>query len=114
MDKTFVKQIIGTDENGFVKEFKVEKCEWHPNTLIHNGLSKSAREIRNLQVGETKRIYHPDIKCNIKTGIRKGQRKGHNYSHCNLQIEIYKMRRQGKEIQYYHEADHIIVVRRIK
>ncbi len=101
-----------TDSNGFVVGFKTETVEWNPPKVVHSGLSKSALAITNLQPGDSKRIVHGDLKCQIKPYTRNG--KTISGRTCSLQPTIYKLRKKGWELEYYHEADHIMVIRRLK
>lgn len=109
--KKELKTVV-TDGNGFAIDFKIESYEWNPPKLIHAGVSKSTQAIRGLKIGETKRIMHGDLMCKMKFYNTKG--KVVHSRACSLQTEITKMRKQGFELEHYHEADHILVIRRIK
>lgn len=109
MEKTRITVV--TDAEGFVKEFKAEKAEWNPTYNLHAGLSKSARAVLSLKVGDILRIVHSDLECNLGAGSKTGPKQ---YRHCNLQPVIYKQRKAGWELEYYHERPHVAVVRRLK
>ena len=105
---TVKRQVVQTDAQGNVLYFKVEECEWHPVKIPHSRMSKSALALQGLKVGEVKRIVHPELICKVKTY------SGNRGRACSLQPTIYKLRKGGWELDFYHEADHIIVVRRTK
>jgi len=105
-----------TDEQGYVKEVKIETCEWNPTAFkVRVGVkpSQSVKNLKAMQVGEVKRIIHPDLKCQIKkynkgNGIKSSNRQ------CALQSAIYDLKKKGWELEQYHEKDHIMVIRRLK
>jgi len=85
------------------EEVKIEDTEWKPPRGKGRVVSNSVRGLRGIKPGETKRIYHPDIVCNPSE------------KSCHLQHELHKLRKtQGWEVESYHEAPHIMVVRRDK
>lgn len=103
------RQVVETDENGYVKSFKVETCEWNPPPLYRTPNKKSTQAIKDMNVGDVKRIVHPEVKCSIKTF-----KSGDTIRSCTLSSILTKQRKLGWEIEYYHEADHVAVVRRLK
>ena len=107
---TITKRTTVTDTDGYVIGTKVEICEWTPPPkVVHSGLSKSAIALMAMKPGETKRIVHGELKCGPNT--HKGKKVGRA---CSLQPTIYKLRKQGWGLEYYHEKDHVMVVRRLK
>ena len=101
-----------TDKDGFVIGTKVETVEWNPPKVIHSGLSKSTLALMNMKVGETKRIVHGELKCQIKSYEKNGKTVSGRV--CSLQPTIYRLRKKGWELEYYHESDHIMVIRRLQ
>ena len=95
----------GCDEG---EEMRVEDAVWEPWRKPSRGSkpSESTLALRALQVGDVKRIVHDDVACNPRREGRDG--------HCSLSDSICRLRKQGWEIEYYHEAPHIMVVRRTK
>tara|TARA_R100000049_G_C1923658_1_gene68446 strand:+ start:615 stop:974 length:360 start_codon:yes stop_codon:yes gene_type:complete len=73
------------------------------------GLSQSVIAVRNLKVGECKRIKHDDLKCG-KVSTKNGETTS---SCCSLRNEINKLRRGGWDLEYYHEQQGVLVVRRL-
>ena len=104
-----------TDTNGMVLSFKVEEYEWNPVKFARHvgvGRSKSSQTIIDMKVGEIKKITHPDVICKTRhytTNNKKQSRRS-----CSLLSVITKLRKEKHwQIEQYHEADHIIVVRRL-
>jgi len=89
----------------------VRNAVWRPlnGGRRGRGLSQSVVAVRNLKVGECKRINHDDLKCGRVNG-RNGQSK---YSCCSLRNEINRLRRGGFDLEYYHEQQGVLVVRRL-
>ncbi|KKL91652.1 hypothetical protein LCGC14_1892610 [marine sediment metagenome] len=85
----------------------IEDAEWKPPRHSRGGhpAAESTQSLRGVKVGETKRIRHPDVHCAF---VSKGQ------GSCSLYQQVKKLRVQGWEIQAYHEADHVLVVRRVR
>ena len=102
---------VTVDENGTVIGTSSETVEWKPVKVVHSGLSESAKVILSLKPGDVKRIVHGDLKCEIKTYPKGGRMMSARA--CSLQPTIYKMRKQGWKLEYYHEADHVMVIRRL-
>ena len=84
----------------------IEDAEWKPPRHSRGGhaAAESTQLLRSVQVGETKRILHPDTHCRFKTG---------GAGSCSLYQEVKRLRREGWDIQHYHEEDHMLVVRRL-
>ena len=84
---------------------RMEDAEWNPP--VPKLGSESTFLLRSLKVGEVKRIVHDDLKCILSpTG---------NVKSCSLLDRIKHLRdRKWWGIEYYHEAPHILVVRRLK
>ena len=113
MEKTILKVITGP--NGEVLSAKAEVCEWNPTKFIRPSGSPSSRSteaLKNIKVGETLRIVHPDLLCKLRTYHSKG--KDLTSRACSLQLTVTSLRKQGWELEQYHETDHIMVVRRLK
>ena len=87
---------------------RVEDAVWEPlrKPSRGNNPSESTLAVRTLQVGDVKRIVHDDVVCERAREGRGGR--------CSLSAAICRLRKQGWEIEYYHEAPHIMVVRRTK
>jgi hypothetical protein len=81
---------------------KVEDAEWNMPKGRGGRMSDSTRALRDLKVGECKRITHDDVGCLTANGHRN----------CSLAIEIKRLRASGWTIEYYHECDKVMVVRR--
>ncbi len=81
---------------------KTEAAEWSP----HGGravLSDSCRALRGMTEGQVLRLYHDDLHCT---------RTGHSPAgYCGTNAELKRLRQRGWEIDAYHEAPHIMVVR---
>ena len=81
--------------------------------LVPHGKRGSPKEstvvLRALKVGDVKRIEHPDVACaTVLYGTRIGQ------GSCSLAQEISRLRKKGWELDYYHEQQYVLVVRRVK
>ena len=87
---------------------RVEDATWEPLRKPSRGSkpSESTLALRALQVGDVKRIVHDDVACNSR-------REGGD-GNCGLRDPIRQLRLQGWEIEYYHEAPQVLVVRRTK
>ena len=82
---------------------KIEDAEWDDDVRKGRNASKSVAALRLLVPGDIKRIVHDDLYC--------------GYSHgkaCTLSQEIGRLRRKGWHLEYYHEAEHVLVVRRLR
>lgn len=82
---------------------KVEDAKWEPPyNYEHHGRtgSKSTQAAHHLKVGDVKRIFHDDLCCTVKT--------------CSLSQVFIRLRRKGKTFLYYHEAPHVLVVKRLE
>ena len=81
----------------------VRNAVWRPlnGGRRGRGLSQSVVAVRNLKVGECKRINHDDLKCGTVS------------TNCSLRNEINRLRRSGWELEYYHEQQGVLVVRRL-
>lgn len=85
-----------------------ENVEWKP--IIGSGgriPSESSKSLRNLKIGDIKRITHDDVSCNIRS-------KGPYGPHCSLGQEIGRLRKLGWHLEYYHEKAHVLVIRRLE
>jgi len=88
---------------------KVKNAHWEPEKFKQRGNhpSASTTAIENLEVGDIKRIVHDDLQCNYCT-------KEKNIHHCSLVHKIHIMRKLGWQLEYYHEKQYVLVVRRTK
>ena len=109
---TKIKRTVVVDENGFVVKVSSEPCEWSPpiSSRPSHLVSKSILELRDLKAGETKKIVHPDVSCHI----REVNGQTTTTRACSLLPQLTKLRKEGWIVEQYHEADHIIVVRRLQ
>ena len=91
---------------------RVEDAEWNPMAFrwkrAGRKASASRLALRDLQVGDVKRIFHDDLACTIANPLTAGQRQ------CSLFREIRNLKKVGWELEYYHEAPQVLVVRRTK
>ena len=84
---------------------KIEEATWEPKG--HHGVtSNTARALTDMMPGEVKRIHHDDLMCHYS-------KRGTGTS-CTISGILYQLRKQGWEIEYYHEAQYLAVVRRVK
>ena len=98
MDEPISNSDITIYDNGRVV---AQSYTWSPRQSAR--LSESAKVIRNLKVGDCIKLTHGDVKCE-----QNGQQ-------CSLKSEISRLREdEGWGIDYYHEFDHIMVIRRTK
>jgi hypothetical protein len=67
--------------------------------------SKSTLILRNMKPGDAIRIRHDDVNCTV------GQADVN--PSCTLGMAIAGMNKKGREYQYYHEGNHVAVVRRL-
>lgn len=84
---------------------KMESAEWNCPDRVYKGkeMSQSAKFLRNIKLGEVKRIVHDDLACHGKS------------SKCSLSNAIFTLEKaSGCKFEHYHEAAHVAVVRRIK
>lgn len=87
---------------------RIENAEWKPDKR-QSRYRVSLVLLRSMAIGETKRIFHDDLHCNVTTAKKNG-----NQPSCSLLGEIYRLRyKEGWLIESYHEADHVVVVTRI-
>jgi hypothetical protein len=81
----------------------IEDAIWNPpnkERLRGRPLTDGTMALRNLKVGDVKRIEHYDVLC---TG-----------TNCSLGYQVSRMRKQGWKLEYYHEKHHVMVVRRLE
>ena len=79
---------------------KAENTKWQPKGQRRGRMaSKSALAIRALLIGDVKRIIHDDVMC--------------KHSACSLPQEIRRLRKQGWNLEYYHEKVGVLVIRRL-
>jgi hypothetical protein len=90
---------VSDDQDGVFSETAV----W--NHLHRREEYDSVEILKKTKPGMVLRINHPDVNCHSDFA---GNRT------CGLKAELTRLRKQGWEIESYHEADHIIVVRRTK
>lgn len=85
---------------------KIENAVWAPKRAgTGRNPSPSTTAVRALKVGDVKRITHEELHCKLE----------HYKANCSLGTAIINLRHQlGWELEYYHEAEHILVVRRTK
>jgi len=81
---------------------RMEDAEWLGSRRPRHMLAVSNQLLRAMKVGETKRLYHPDVNC---------RRTPNGYA-CTVQQEAQRHRRQGWKLRLYHEKEHVLVVRR--
>jgi len=82
-------------------EVKSESANWNPiRPRRGKSLSASVAALRSMVPGDVLRIYHPDVYC--------------KQSNCTVSREVIKKRKQGWKLETYHEAQYIIVVRRLE
>lgn len=80
----------------------VESTTWKPRKNSRNA-SPCTQAIKDLQVGEVKRIVHDDMTCRpYKGGLI-----------CSLIHHVTVARRRGWTVEYYHEKPYVMVVRRL-
>lgn len=86
------------------KRISSELTEWSPPTGKGRraGRDSSSLLLGKIEVGEVRRIYHDDCGCSHSPD---GWR-------CSLVAKISVLRSAGFNLEYYHEDEHIIVVRR--
>lgn len=81
-----------------------ELAEWNPpmRKTRRGNRDSSSSLLGQVKVGEVRRIYHDDCKClHSSDGWR-----------CSLLAKISAFRSVGIYLEHYHEAEHVIVVRR--
>ena len=118
-----VNQLIGMyPEKGtkkMVSQASMENSEWVPKYIkgarkYLEGLNKQGRPksqsrilLESLQVGDCKRIIHYDVVCRACDGVPPNP--------CSLTQSVIRQRHSlGWVLEYYHEANHIMVIRRLK
>ena len=84
-----------------------EDTEWKPPRHKGRSASDSLKALTSLQAGEVKRIFHDDLKCTHGNNGSKGYR-------CSVSSALARLRKQGMVLESYHEAPHIVVIRRLK
>jgi hypothetical protein len=84
---------------------RVTVAEWKPINIDNKGRKSSGCSLvlRNMDIGECKRIEHTEILCDFRHGK------------CSLlQIAWSIKKKLGYKYQMYHESNNIAVVRRIE
>ena len=79
----------------------MENAVWSPPHAGGRRPSASTLLLRQMAVGQVKRIYHPDLRC-----------EGTGES-CTLVSAVTRVRKKGWRCETYHEGPHILVVRRL-
>ena len=80
---------------------RVEVTEWDPRPHRHGKQAASSNLLaKAMEVGQVLRLYHPDVQC---TGDSKK---------CSVRGFLVRQRKQGRRYVSYHEARHIMVIRR--
>ena len=83
---------------------KIEDTEWKPPPR-HKRKYPFKEVLENLKVGDIKRVFHEEATCKMKK----------SKSYCSLSKIICRLRREKEwKLEYYHEKEHVLVVRRIK
>ena len=88
--------------SGTSKMTKIEDTSWNPPPKGHQRPSVCTLLLRELEVGDVKKLYHEDVWC-----------EGHSYD-CSLSNELRNLRKMGWIVKTYHLAPHVVVVKRIK
>ncbi len=85
----------------------MEDAKWNPRVRGTQGgkPSQCVELLRTVRPGEIKRIVHDDVQCLFSQN---------GTCHCTLYQEVKRLRRCGWKIHQYHEADHLMVVKRLK
>ncbi len=81
---------------------KIEPAKWNPPPKGHQIPSTSVLLLRELEVGDVKKLYHEDVWCLGSS------------PQCTLAGELQRLRKKGWLIKSYHLAPHVMVVKRIK
>jgi hypothetical protein len=87
----------------------IEDASWDENSHRQRGkgLSQSVKALRDLKIGDCKRIYHYDVSC-------KRTPEGNDYA-CSLRAAAIKLgKTTAKLFETYHEEVSVLVVRRVK
>ena len=85
---------------------KVEAVEWNPTQKrTQYNESATCKELKAMQVGECKRFEHGDIMCTHGT-----KEKHPNFTLIN---KICLLRKRGWQLECYHEAQYVAVIRRL-
>jgi|6_EtaG_2_1085325.scaffolds.fasta_scaffold09553_5 hypothetical protein len=90
----------------------VKDAVWNSEKFHGRGSlpSQSVLALRNLKVGDCKRIKHEDVQCLRQQQTTNGKKK----TYCSLTTEINQLRRkQNWLLDYYHENRAILVIRRL-
>ena len=98
-------ELTADDYQGRPFKMKIDDAMWEPKGR-RGATSNTARALTDMMPGEVKRIYHDDLTCHY--GKRQADRR------CTISGILHQLRKQGWEIEYYHEAQYIAVVRRVK
>lgn len=69
-------------------------------------LTESSQTLRNMVIGSSLRIIHPDVSCTIGNQVE--------HQSCTLAMGVYHLQKRYPErrYEYYHEANKILVIRR--
>lgn len=88
-----------------IKNTYLEDAEWASGRgQGHSSLGSQL--LKSLQVGEVKRLYHPDIYCHHRDNTTKTY-------YCGLCKARDNLKRKGITFRIYHEGEHIAIVARI-
>lgn len=85
----------------------VEDAEWAPPRKTRQSgppVGESTEVLRSMQVGDVKRIRHPEMYCRYRS---------FGGAMCSLYNEVKRLRIRGWDIEQYHEEDCVMVVRRL-
>ncbi len=87
---------------------RTEPAEWKPpSRLAGKRAGALLQSLRDMGIGETLRVEHDTWKCGYKPSIGVAIGKT-----CALAVAIYRLRKQGRQYEYYHESHGVAVVRR--
>lgn len=88
---------------------KITDAEWMP-TRNNGRSSESYLLLFSLEVGDCKRIDHPDVACRRVT-----YKDGSMGLTCSLKGSIARYQKKtGKLFETYHEKPGVLVIRRVK
>ncbi len=69
--------------------------------------SASTKAIKTMEAGQSVRISHPDVACTVGLAL---PRQG-----CTLTMTVWNLQKKypDRKYEYYHEANQVLVIRRI-
>jgi hypothetical protein len=86
---------------------RIENAKWNPkNKHVAHPPSQTLSNLRNMQIGDCKRIVHDDIKCSLN--------KTSSYNCSLVSFLATESKKHDYKYEYYHEKKHVAVVKRIK